>query len=185
MGTRHLICLYYNDRIIVAQYGGHDGHPSYTGRDIMTSLSDPRFIRRLRANAPLIRHRESDRDYSEWYEGGSIDESAGSSVLDDIAYTDRPLLHSFNLEFASDGGFCEWVYCIDLDAEVLEVYSGVSEFQMSRMQTRPVMRGRLAEAGVRGQVLRVTIPFIDLPGDKEELVKACTAEDEEVEEEGW
>lgn len=185
MGARHLICLSYNGRIVVAQYGGHDGHPSFTGRDIMTSLSDPRFIRRLRANIHLIRHCEPNGDYSEWYEGGSIDESAGTSVLDDIAYTDRPLLHSFNLEFASDGGVCEWVYCIDLDAEVLEAYSGVSMFRSGRMGTRPVMRGRLAEAGIRAQVLRVTIPFIDLPGDKEELVQACTAGDEEVEEEGW
>ena len=183
MGTRHLICLYYNGRIVVAQYGGHDGHPSHTGRDIMTSLSDPRFIRRLRANTTLIRHREPDGDYSEWHGGGSIDENAGSSVLDDIAYAEGPLLHSFDLEFASDGGFCEWVYCIDMDAEVLEVYSGVSDLQMNRMQARPVMRGRLAEAGVRQQVLRVTIPFIDLPGDKEELVKACMAGDEV--EEGW
>jgi hypothetical protein len=43
----------------------------------------------------------------------------------------------------------------------------------------------LAEAGVKQQVLRVAIPFIDLPGDKEELVKACTAGSEEEEEEGW
>lgn len=185
MGTRHLICLYYNGRIIVAQYGGHDGHPSNTGRDIMVSLSDPRFIRRLRANVTLIRQGESDRDYSEWHGGGSIDENAGSSVLDDIAYAEGPLLHSFNLEFASEGGFCEWVYLVDLDAEVLEVYSGASDFQMNRMQTRPAMRGRLAEAGVRQQLLRVTIPFIDLPGDKEELVSACTAGDEEVEEVVW
>lgn len=77
------------------------------------------------------------------------------------------------------------MYLVDLDAEVLEVYSGASDFQMNRMQTRPAMRGRLAEAGVRQQLLRVTIPFIDLPGDKEELVRACTAGDEEVEEMGW
>jgi hypothetical protein len=32
-------------------------------------------------------------------------------------------------------------------------------------------------------VLRVAIPFIDLPGDKEELVRACTKGLEE--EEGW
>lgn len=181
MGTRHLICLYYNGRIVVAQYGGHDGHPSHTGRDIMTSLSDPRFIRRLRANTPLIRHRSPTADYSTW-PGNAIDENAGSSVLDDIAYAEGPLLHTFDLEFASDGGFCEWVYLVGLDADVLEVCSGVSEFQTSRMQTRPAMRGRLAEAGVGQQVLRVTIPFIDLPGDKEELLRACTAGGGEVEE---
>lgn len=50
-----------------------------------------------------------------------------------------------------------------------------------------MLRGRLAEVGVTQQVLRAAIPFIDLPGDKEELVKACMAgeEEEEEEEEGW
>jgi len=37
------------------------------------------------------------------------------------------------------------------------------------------VRGRLAEAGITQQVLKVSIPCIDLPGDKEELVEACTA----------
>jgi hypothetical protein len=187
MGTRHLICLYYNGRVVVAQYGGHDGYPSHTGRQIMDSLSNARYVQRLRANVHLVRHRDPNGDYSSW-PGSSIDEKAGISVLDDIAYADgsRPLLHKFELEFASDGGFCEWVYLVDLDTEVLEVYAGVSEHAMSRMRERPVMRGRLAEAGVKQQVLKVAIPFIDLPGDKEELVKACTAgSEEEEEEEGW
>ena len=59
-----------------------------------------------------------------------------------------------------------------LDADILEVYCGV---RMDRIGARPVLRGRLAEAGVTQQVLKVSIPFIDLPGDKEELVKACVA----------
>ena len=181
MGTSHLICLYHAGRIVVAQYGGHDGHPSHTGRDIMHLLSDPRFQRRLRAKLPLVRHREFGRDYSSCH-AGFIDERAGSSALDDIAYAEGPLLHSFCLEFASQGACCEWVYLIDLDSEVLEVYSGVGG---SRFGTTPVVRGRLAEVGARGQVLRVAIPFVDLPGDKEELVKACTAGDEEEEEGLW
>lgn len=184
MGTRHLICLHYNGRVVVAQYGGHDGRPSYTGRQIMTLLSDARYITRLRANLHLIRHRipNADYDYSSW-PGNSIDESAGFLVLDDIAYADGPLLHDFQLELAEQGGMCEWVYLVDLDAEVLEVYKGVCEFEMGSMGERTVGRGRLAEVGVTQQVLRVTIPFIDLPGDKEELVKACVAGEEE--EERW
>ena len=68
---------------------------------------------------------------------------------------------------------------VDFNVEVLEVYSGVGEFQISRLQTGPVVKGRLAEAGVRQQVLRVRIPFIDVLGDKEEFVRACTAGHEE------
>jgi hypothetical protein len=72
-----------------------------------------------------------------------------------------------------------------LDGEVLEVYRGVSEFELGRMRERPVIRGLLAEVGIRGQALRVSIPFIDLPGDKEELVKACMAGVGEEEEGLW
>jgi hypothetical protein len=179
MGTRNLIILYHNGRIVVAQYGGHDSHPSHTGREIMSSLSSPRYIQRLRANLHLIRYRESESH------GDYVDDDIGICILDAIAYVREPVPHSFGLEFASDGTFCEWTYVVGLDAEVLEVYEGVSDHAISRMRERPVMRGRLAEVGVRQQSLRMTIPFIDLPGDKEELVKACTAGEEEEEEEGW
>lgn len=118
MGTRHLICLHYNGRIVVAQYGGHDGHPSYTGRQIMTLLSDARYITRLRANLHLIRHRSPNGDYSTW-RGNVIDESVGFLVLDNIAYAGGPLLHSFQLEFADDGAFCEWVYLVGLCGEAM------------------------------------------------------------------
>ena len=85
----------------------------------------------------------------------------------------------FQLEFADMGGCCEWVYLIDLDAEVLEVYRGVSERVSKRLGREVVMRGRLAEAGVKWQLLVASFPFIDLAGDKEELVEACTVRSEE------
>jgi hypothetical protein len=177
MGASHLICLYHSGRIVVAQYGGHDGHPSYTGREIMDLLSDARYIRRLRANLSLVRYRER-KSYGDY-----TDDTTGLRILDDIAYARGSLLHSFGLDFADEGGVCEWCYLIDLDAEVLEVYHGV---RLERLEARPVRSGRLAEAGVSQQILKISIPFIDLPGEKEELVKACTAglndfDDEEVE----
>lgn len=170
MGCRHLICIYHASRIVVAQYGGHDGYPSYTGVSIMESLSDPRYVSRLRSKLSLIRHRDLNADYSEW-DGGYIDEDAGVAVLDDIAWAGKPVLVYFQLEFADEGGMCEWCYVVDLDREVLEVYRG---FGNRRRGGAPlVLSGRLAEVGVRQQWLRVTIPFIDLPGDKKELVEAC------------
>ena len=125
----------------------------------------------------MVRNLEPNKDYSEFYEGRIVDESAGLEILDNIAYAEagKPILHSFQLDFADEGGMCEWCYVVDLDADVLEVYCGVGEFRMGRMGARPVLSGRLAQAGVTQQVLKISIPFIDLPGDKEELVKACTA----------
>ena len=176
MGTRHLICLYHNGRIVVAQYGGHDGHPSHTGRQIMSLLSSAHFIQRLRANLHLIRYRPS-RTYGDY-----ADDDIGICILENIAYArgSEPVPHSFGLEFADDGAFCEWTYVVDLDAEVLEVYAGAS---ISGLRVEG--RGRLAEVGIRRQVLRVAIPFIDLPGEKEELVRACTKGLEVEGEEGW
>ena len=137
MGTRHLICLYYNGRIVVAQYGGHDGYPSHTGRHIMSLLSSARFIQRLRANLHLIRYRTSRTH------GDYADDDIGFNILENIAYArEEPVLHSFGLEFADDGAFCEWVYLIDLDGEVLEVYAGAG---ISGLRFRG--KGRLTEVG--------------------------------------
>lgn len=60
---------------------------------------------------------------------------------------------------------------IDLDAEVLEVYAGM----LSDERRVEVARGWIAEAGISRQKLQAVFPFIDLPRDKDELVKACVA----------
>jgi hypothetical protein len=147
MGTRHLILLYHSGRIVVAQYGGHDGYPSYAGHQMMDDLSNARYIRRLRTNISLFHHLEPNIDYRDW-NASYIDESAGLEVLDNIAYAEagKPILHSFLLDFADEGGMCEWCYLIDLDVDVLEIYYGVR--MDSRRGARPVLRGRLVEAGV-------------------------------------
>lgn len=169
MGCRHLICIYSAGRFIVAQYGGHDGDPSYTGLEIMTSLT-PQFVRRLRAKLFLIQYRvlEDSEDY--------VEDDMGVAILDDIAYAKGPLEHSFALAFADDGIFCEWTYVIDLDAEVLEVYYGdCGEGGVRMRASRGPLVGRLGEVNVWNQKFKVAFPFIDLPGDKTELLKACTA----------
>lgn len=157
MGTCHLICIYHAGRFSVAQYGGHDGYPSVVGERVMESLT-PRYIQRLRARMHLVLKRR---------EGDNVDYNDGVKHLDEIAHAEGLLSHSFSLDFARSG-CCEWTYVVDLDAEVLEVYYGVG-------RGGSVTRGRLGEANVREQRLQVSIPFIDLPGDKTDLLKACIA----------
>jgi hypothetical protein len=37
MGTRHLICVFYKDRFVVAQYGSCDGYPEGQGATLLNS----------------------------------------------------------------------------------------------------------------------------------------------------
>jgi len=48
MGTRHLICVFYNGRFVVAQYGNCDGYPEGQGRTLVKFLRDPGNIQRLK-----------------------------------------------------------------------------------------------------------------------------------------
>jgi hypothetical protein len=63
---------------------------------------------------------------------------------------------------------------IDLNSEVLEVYYGDSA-GTRRNEPGRILRGRLAGIDCWQMKLKVSIPFIDMPGDKTELVEACTA----------
>jgi hypothetical protein len=167
MGTSFLLCIYHASRFVVAQYGSHDGYPSGAGLSIMEWIS-PAFISGLRRKLSFIRYR-----IPQSYEDDYTDDNRGVAILADIIRADGPIEHSFALDFAHDGMFCDWTYVLDLDSEVLEVYYGDSA-GTRRNEPRRVLRGRLAEIDCWQMKLKVTIPFIDMPGDKEELIEACT-----------
>lgn len=166
MGTSSLICIYHNGRFFVAQYVGHDGYPSVVGEIVMESLT-PRYVQRLRVRMHLVRQRSSE-DNIHWTDPvNHLEDDIGDGILDKIAHAKGPLSHVFSLDFAKSS-CCEWTYVVDLDAEVLEVY-----YYDGGRRWGDAMRGRLAEVNVQEQRLQVSIPFIDLPGDKEELIQAC------------
>lgn len=48
MGTRHLICVFYQGRFVVAQYGQWDGYPEGQGVKILKFLRVPINIQRLK-----------------------------------------------------------------------------------------------------------------------------------------
>jgi hypothetical protein len=167
MGTSFLLCIYHASRFVVAQYGSHDGYPSGAGLSIMERIS-PAFVSALRRKLSFIRYR-----IPQSYEDDYTDDNLGVAILADIVRATDIIEHSFALDFAHDGAFCEWTYVLDLDSEVLEVYYGDSD-GTRRNEPGRVLRGRLADIDSWQMNLKVTIPFIDMPGDKKELVEACT-----------
>ncbi len=48
MGTRHLICVFYKCRFVVAQYGQWDGYPEGQGVTLMKFLRMPINIQQLK-----------------------------------------------------------------------------------------------------------------------------------------
>jgi hypothetical protein len=48
MGTRHLICVFYNSRLVIAQYGQWDGYIGGQGVNLMKFLRVPVNIQRLK-----------------------------------------------------------------------------------------------------------------------------------------
>ena len=48
MGTRHLICVFYNGRFVIAQFGWWDGYPEGQGLNLLKFLRVPTKIQRLK-----------------------------------------------------------------------------------------------------------------------------------------
>jgi len=144
MGTRHLICVYWQGGWYLAQYGQWDGYPSGQGADIVEFLSNPKNIKDLKFGLEHCVYRATDKDldaYSASNPPPSLSRDTSAKILSIIATAGAaasekqvdsgdkedvagkiPLV--FQLEFVLDTLFCEWAYVIDLDTECLEVYCG-------------------------------------------------------------
>lgn len=146
MGTRNLTIVVLNNMYKVAQYCQWDGYPTGQGQDIAE------FIIANRKNMEHVRHmfssvKTASDKYVEqlWKSLGAVNGRASMDVSD-IFKTKYPEFHrdtgaqilnmiltgsakrvQLDLEFAADSVFCEWVYVIDLDSEVLEIYTGFNK----------------------------------------------------------
>ncbi|KAI9770208.1 MAG: hypothetical protein M1839_003236 [Geoglossum umbratile] len=157
MGTRHLICVFYRGRFVVAQYGQWDGDPEGQGVTLTKFLRVPINIRHLKdgleyiyepTEEELIKAKEhidelegAEKDawvefvtnsnseltpqiIDEFYP--SLSRDTGARILEVItcAKAERKAPIELELSFANDWIYCEWAYVVDLDTEVLEVFSG-------------------------------------------------------------
>lgn len=142
MGTRHLISVKIDGEPKIAQYGQWDGYPSGQG---MTVLNFLRRYNRAKFENRLIHTRfttpkdEADIDsflelidskdgwmnqeerFNKEYPYFSRD--IGGKILQMVHDSEGEVLLRNNMDFLTDGVFCEWAYIIDLDSNQLEVYS--------------------------------------------------------------
>jgi len=158
MGTRHLTCVFVDGDWKVAQYGQWDGYPSGQGVDVLAFLqnADLNMFRKALENVRWITEEEL---VSEWEECGADDTEWVSMEVADAhkrAYPENSrdtgaeilnLIYNFvpseskpvlkirkDIEFASHSLFCEWAYVIDLDKNVLEVYTGFNKKPLGKTQ---------------------------------------------------
>lgn len=158
MGTRHLICVVVAGEYKVAQYGQWDGYPSGQGETvcefIQTSLikngqleAFTKAVRKcsfwnpeeldaewVRLAGPsingMVKADQADKFYDVYPE---LSRDMGAEVLDAVLNSGGLKLKN-SLDFAADSLFCEYVYVLDLDHSVLEIYQGFNQAPLGPLE---------------------------------------------------
>lgn len=137
-----------NGETKVAQYGQWDGYPDGQGVTVLEFLSGEGNIERLKSKFERVRFLDDviDKEWIEAYDKNApewsnqpdnrtpeqirwfsnyITRDIGADILENIASSeDEKILLKDSSDFLKDGLFCEWAYKIDLDKNILYVYSG-------------------------------------------------------------
>lgn len=126
MGTRHLTCVVLDGDLKIAQFGRFDGYPHAAGLTVLDFLTNDtqdyfrEHVRGLRWTNPD----ENETIAAKWPD--VADEHThllGARILHEVnSRPVEPLVNS--VDFGYNGHLCEWAYVIDLDRQVLDVYSG-------------------------------------------------------------
>ncbi len=149
MGTRNLTMVVMNGKFKVAQYGQWDGYPEGQGFTVLRFLKSNSldgFKKRLKQvkfmgkkeNAEMGEFLKSigckdgwmnktqSQKYHEKYPLLTRDNGANilQMIMDSL---ENPIYLTNSVSFAGDSLFCEWAYLIDLDKNVLEVYTGFNQ----------------------------------------------------------
>lgn len=127
MGTRHLICVFYKGRFVVAQFGQFDGYPEGQGVALVKFLRVPTNIPRLEEGLKHIYEWSGEELMGGPWPSLQRDTSAGILEVIASAEPERKVPIELGLSFANDSVFCEWVYVVDLDIGVFEVFGGAEK----------------------------------------------------------
>ena len=144
MGTRHVITVVKDGEFKLAQYGQWDGYPSGQGPGILKFLRNG-DVEGFRKNVDLLHFAdeaetkalyESIGITSEWMNMEqaerlketfpTLSRDTGSKILsmiaDGSAVGSDGRIPTVDMISFVGGWDCKWVYCIDLDTDVMEVY---------------------------------------------------------------
>jgi len=128
MRTRNLVCVLKDGEFRVAQYGQWDGYPSGQGQSIVEFLLNDYEPVKFREQIDTVKHLTEEEIDARWAEKSKkmnfhLSRDCGAKILSYIQNTPNPEIF-MNLEFASDGLFCEFAYVVNLDTNELEIFNG-------------------------------------------------------------
>jgi hypothetical protein len=155
MGTRNLTIVIHEEKPVIAQYGQWDGYPSGNGIKILNflrSTSIDRFKEKLK-NIRFTTTEDEDEIQNFMKSIGSengwvnseqsakfdkkypyLTRDIGCDILNLVYKSKSEMLMSNHINFAGDSLFCEWAYVINLDKNVLEVYTGFNKRPLGKTQ---------------------------------------------------
>lgn len=136
MGTRHLICAIVDNTIKLAQYGQWDGYFSGQGQGIvdfiLNKMDITKFKDALRECSFITENEAKKLDKLEEIPK-EFSRDCGSDILKLIQDEGiRKLYNSYN--FGADSLFCEFAYILDMDNNILEVYTGFNKNPLEELE---------------------------------------------------
>lgn len=194
MGTRNLTAVFMDGEYRVAQYGQWDGYPEGQGITCLNFLRDKMNEKRFREqlnNVHFGNEEELDKLFSEFGASASgsisvenydrfkkaypeLHRDTASEILQMIQDGNVRVLKN-DLDFASDGLFCEWAYVIDLDTRRFEVYTGFHKEPLTEKDRFYFLKDK-EENGYSGVHMVFSWSIDDLPTD-EVFIKTFIADD--------
>jgi hypothetical protein len=209
MGTRNLVMVQLDGKLVISQYGQWDGMPEGQGAGVVEFLHglSKEKMEQFKANLRTVRPITEEELKQYWKDAGADDSgfvnmrvsskfqdmhpqlsrNCGSDILKYVL-TNKNLPVSLDETFMYDSLFCEWAYLVDLDNNVLEVYEGFNETPLEKGVDRFYTEDTsLLSSNDNYQpiALIITFPLDNLPAVDdfvEQTKKASRSYDEEDEE---
>lgn len=180
MGTRHLILAVIDGEYKLAQYGQWDGYPDGQGMKVVDFLKNAdldAFKDGLRKTIFLDESvSRSDEEWEKLYiDNPQFSRDNGARILQMICDIPSLLLRN-NIEFAGDSLFCEFAYLIDMDNNILEIYTGFNYSPLTSSDRFNFLPSKRGQSGTYYPIKIVgAYSFDDLP-TKEDMEADCAGE---------
>lgn len=146
MGTRNLTLVAMDNGYKVAQYCQWDGYPTGQGHTILEFLKTAdldTFKRQVKEKTYFGTDKEIEAAYAKYSkdgwmtfeqsklfqesEFGYLSRDTGAKILEVVYNASDSVMLYDSSDFAKDSLFCEYAYVIDLNRDVLEVYTGFNK----------------------------------------------------------